>query len=199
MHLPVTNVVGWFFVIMGKVDEYYFDQAMVLDREDSNEIDNRFHIYAKGFGKIVARGKSTRKITSKLSGHLEPGNIVKARFIEKNGLQVVDALKVSSIKYQVSDLYFLNKLLPEGDFDFQIWCELLGNLSTGSGREFSWQRMLKILGWDSEHGVCSVCGDEGVCSFSLRGQEFFCERCESEEGSGRFLSSDDCIRLDRRI
>ena len=97
-------------VIIEKMDEHYFQEAIVLDREPSNEIDNRFHIYAKGFGKIVARGKSTRKITSKLSGHLEPGNIVRARFIEKNGLQVVDALKITSIKYQVSDLYFLNKL-----------------------------------------------------------------------------------------
>ncbi|MDO8574288.1 MAG: recombination protein O N-terminal domain-containing protein, partial [bacterium] len=92
------------------MNEYYFNEAIVLDREPSGETDNRFSIYAKGFGKIVARGKSTRKITSKLSGHLEPGNLVKVRLIEKNGLQVVDALKSGKLGIRSADLHFLNRL-----------------------------------------------------------------------------------------
>ena len=199
------------------MNEYYFNEAIVLDREPSGEIDNRFSIYAKGFGKIVARGKSTRKITSKLSGHLEPGNLVKVRLIEKNGLQVVDTLKVSSIKCQVSDLYFLNKLLPEHDFDFALWEELVSCIkyprkeikdflrgkhvsSVKDAREGSeedirvdrddliegqvyrnldWRKVLKILGWDPEHGECEVCKSLKVTKFTLDGQFFSCGNCDA--------------------
>jgi len=182
-----VNAIGGFFVIILVMDEYYFSQAIVLDREPANEIDNRFHIYAKGYGKIVARGKSTRKITSKLSGHLEPGNIVMARLIEKNGLQVVDALKISHLRTRISDLYYLNKLLPEGDFDFQIWSELVGGpsaLRQNSGQVVSWRKplnwkkMLRVLGWDPAHGMCEVCGGSKVIKFVIDGQVFSCKECD---------------------
>ena len=169
------------------MNEYYFNEAIVLDREPSNEIDNRFSIYIKGFGKIVARGKSTRKITSKLSGHLEPGNLVKVRLIEKNGLQVVDALKSSKIEIRSSAPYFLNKLLPEHDFDFALWQELVSHsMKHESGGDkitdyvsLNWKEILKILGWDPEHAVCEVCGSLSVSKFTAEGQIFSCDSCSA--------------------
>lgn len=158
------------------VMELYFPEAIVLNREDSNEVDSRFSIYAKGYGKFFAKAKSARKILSKLSGHLEPGSLVKIRLVGNGGLQVVDALKFGKVAVGAPDLHLLNRLLPEQDFDFGIWEMLVGSPSASSGLKFSWPKALKILGWDPEHAGCQLCGGKPVF-FVLKNQGFVCDRC----------------------
>ncbi len=181
------------FDIIILMNELYFSEAVVLDREDANDVDGRFSVYAKGFGKFFAKAKSARKILSKLSGHLEPGSLVKIRLVGNGSFQVVDALKFGKVEISSPDLYFLDRLLPEQDFDFQIW-EMLtkGSPSTGSGLDstssprvkFSWPVALKILGWDPEHATCEFCRLGKPAYFDLRGQGFICEECVSKKTVG---------------
>lgn len=211
------------------MQELYFPEAIVLDREDANGFDSRYSIYAKGFGKFLAKATSARKITSKLAPHLEPGNLVQIRVVGNGHFQVVDVLKSSRIEVRCSDLYLLNQLLPDQDFEFGIWEMLVdvrddrmdrnvrveggGNIpkfswmseeskgspsgipsgqvhqnlnwreaesspSLRSGREpFDWKRVLRVLGWDPEHGVCEVCQIEKPEFFDVGTQGFFCEKC----------------------
>ena len=112
----------------------YFSDAIVLDRLANGDLDSRIVLFTKHFGKLVAKAKSSRKITSKLSGHLEPGNLVQARLVEKNGLQVVDALKKSRLDVKPADLYFLNQLLAEAEPDSKIWELLIKN-------QFHWREI----------------------------------------------------------
>jgi recombinational DNA repair protein (RecF pathway) len=178
----------------------YVTDAIVLTKQPSGELDSRYSLFTKKFGKMTGRTKSSRKVTSKLAGHLEPGNAVKARFIEKSGTQIVDALKMARTGIVLGDLAVLNDLLPEMDPDAPLW-EYLARLPAvasspfaaeaasaeqgAMAREpFSWTSVLRLLGWDPEGAACAACGgaDAGgrmpdVRYFYIPRQEFFCEAC----------------------
>lgn len=149
----------------------YFSEAVVLEIEPQGELDSRFSIFTKRFGKLKARGRSARKILSKLSPHLQPGNLVLARFVEKKGLQVVDALKQGRIETAVDELYKLEKLLNEEEVDLELWNVLAG--------KFTWKKALAVLGWDPEHAWCFVCGTKKVNGFNLKAHDFSCPSCTS--------------------
>src|SRR3989344_1490726 len=102
----------------------FVSEAFVLGCEDLGEYDSRVHLYTKDFGKITARAKSLKKITSKLAGHLQPLNLVMARIMEKNGVQVLDALTLEKGKlspYLADALFLIKELAAEGQQDFEIW------------------------------------------------------------------------------
>lgn len=148
----------------------YLSEAVVLDRLPKGNLDGRVVFLTKRFGKLVARVKSIRKITSKLSGHLQPGNLVQVRMIEKNGLQVVDALKKTRLDLSLPELRFLGDILSEAEPEFMIWEMLV------SGK-FVWGDTLKILGWDPNFASCGICYSKSTDTFHPRTQEFFCKNC----------------------
>ena len=148
----------------------YFTEAFVLDREPIGELDFKISLFTKRRGKLVAKVKSARKILSKLSGHLLPGNMADVRLVERNGLQVVDALKTGTAPSAVADLRRLSALLHEDEADPHLWKQLQGGA-------FDWHEVLAILGWDPTHAVCAICGHSHPDAFHIRGQEFFCRQC----------------------
>lgn len=177
----------------------YLSEAVVLDRLPSGDLNGRVVFLTKRFGKLVGRVKSVRKITSKLSGHLQPGNLVQLRMIEKNGLQVVDALKKSRLSscgepfdnaqdkpgrtISLAELCFLGELLAEAEPEFTIWEMLV------AGR-FSWNTALKVLGWDPDFASCAMCSAK-IGAFHPRTQEFFCKNCASK------LRPDEVVYIER--
>lgn len=171
----------------------YFSDAIVLDRLANGDLDSRIVLFTKKFGKLVARAKSARKITSKLSAHLEPGNLIQVRLIEKNGLQIADALKKAGLGQKPADFYFLGQLLAEAEPELHIW-EMLVHSHTkremvsgtlpaddscsgaGAGGMFFWREVLKILGWDPDFAACAACSNP-ISAFHIKAQEFFCGSC----------------------
>ena len=160
----------------------YLSEAVVLNKEPNGDLDARVSLFTKKFGKLVAKAKSVKRIVSKLSAHLEPGNLIDARIVEKNGLQVVDALKKSRLPINPSHLYFLDCLLPEGEAEPHIWAMLLSG-------DFSWPSILKILGWDPKTASCAGCNSKQVSAFDIRSQEFFCHSCSLK------LSQDELLYI----
>ncbi len=146
-----------------------FDEAIILEREPIGDLDIRVTFLGKQFGKITAKAKSARKITSKLSAHLEPSFLSKVRFIEKNGTQIVDALKIGRISVGLLDLLRLAKVLHDGEASNKLW----NSLKTG---ELNWPQTLGILGWDPRHAECAICGSSPAV-FHIATQEFFCNEC----------------------
>ncbi len=147
----------------------YVAQAIILDREPQRDMDSRVSFLTEQFGKLVGKATSARKITSKLAAHLEPGNLVHVRFVEKKGLQIVDSLKVRRVGATAPDLHALNQLLGEGESEPELW-QLL------KGRNFTWPEALRILGWDPRQSGCVQC--RGVsAAFYLAHQELFCRPC----------------------
>ncbi len=150
----------------------FYTEALVLNRENSGEFDKRITLYTKTFGKLTAKVKSARKITSKLSGHLEPLNFIKARIIERGGFQLVDALKAGNLALSLKSLRVLkliNGLSNRLEQDLSLW-ELIA-----SGKA-NIKSVLKILGFDAKFAVCDHCGSAPEL-FSLSGLTFYCLAC----------------------
>ncbi len=147
----------------------YLSEAVVLGVYPNGDMDSRISLFTKKFGKLTAKAKSARKITSKLAGHLQPGNVVQARLVEKGGLQAVDALKSSRLDAPLSNLFFLDRLLAETEPDLELWQAVTDG-------KWDWRRILRILGWDAAEASCGICGKKPECFYPEQ-QEFFCRSC----------------------
>ena len=66
--------------------------AFVLGRENVSEYDSLVVLYTKDLGKVLARVTSGGKISSKLTPHLQVGNKVAVRLVERKIMRVADAL-----------------------------------------------------------------------------------------------------------
>ncbi len=151
----------------------YLSEGIILAAFPNGDLDLRLSVFTKDFGKLRAKVKSARKITSKLAGHLQPGFITKLRIIEKNGLQIVDALKIGVVGVSQAELEQLEKLLPEMEPEPNLW-------SLADGGNISWPNILKTLGWDPAQATCAGCGGNPVVTFRLSNQDFFCAECASK-------------------
>jgi DNA repair protein RecO len=63
----------------------YQTKAIVLKREDIFEADRLYHLYTEDFGKVRAIAGGVRKIKAKLTGHLEPFNLIWVELMTKKG------------------------------------------------------------------------------------------------------------------
>ena len=149
----------------------YTTQAIILTKEPSGEMDVQACFLTPGAGKLTARAKSARKITSKLSAHLEPGNIIAIRLVEKKGIQITDALSEGKLSATPTDLYFLGELLPEGEPEPALWEELMAQ------KTIRWAEILKLLGWDPKATKCQHCHERTPEYFNIKNQELLCKIC----------------------
>ena len=178
----------------------------MLGNKTSKEMDAQIVLYTRDFGKIIAKAKSARKMTSKLNGHLQPLNFVNARLIEKNGFQIVDALTIDyaqnnnsiprlsasgprfSALLGVAD--FINEMTFEAHQDLRLW-QAIKKIFSPAGENLSekiiYRGLLKILGFDPEHASCAVCGNPQIDYFSKTEHIFFCKKCVGKIGDNQLL------------
>jgi len=156
-----------------------FTEGFVLDRTPSGELDEVVSIFTKDLGKVAAFAKSSRKITSRLSGHLKPGRYLQLRLVEKNKLQLVDALSRPSLanpRKLLLFLHFLNRLLPERDADLKLWHLVRAVISRGEFGAADYRRLIESLGFGSA-SFCQNCGQRRGDSFLVSEAVFLCRRC----------------------
>lgn len=159
----------------------YFTKALVLDQENSGEFDKSIFLYSEDLGRVTAKARSIRKITSKLASQLEPLNFVRVRLVEKNGFQVVDALAFNKIKPSQPALE-LTRFIKEMTFELQpdriLWLlikKTFQNLK--NNKKFSYKPFLKVLGFAPDFARCNVCSSKFVVYFSKSEQIFLCRKC----------------------
>ena len=162
-----------------------------MDAVPNGDLDLRVHLFTKKFGKLTAKVKSARKITSKLAGHLQPGNVIQVRLVEKNGLQAVNALKNRRLETDLNNLRWLNRMLAEFQPDLELWEVVLGGPDATVGAGWDWRRVLGILGWDPREAECHICR-KPPAYFRVGDQHFFCEACALK------TSPDELIYLGNR-
>ena len=77
----------------------YQTNAIVLKRENIFEADRLYYLYTEDFGKIRTIAGGVRKINAKLTGHLEPFNLVWMELVsKKNGeLFITTALSFNEL------------------------------------------------------------------------------------------------------
>lgn len=156
----------------------HYTKAVVLDKEDYGDFDLRVFLYSKDLGRIQAKVKSAKKITSKLAAHLEPGSFVDARVIRRGGFQVVDALSSGFMPRDPKNLSLLRlikDLTMEEDADMEIW-EMLS-----SGKLTS-AEVLRVLGFDPQFAACRTCDVGQPTHFLVRDLEYSCLNCLMRSG-----------------
>ena len=168
----------------------YVSRAIVLDKATRHDADARYALFTERYGKVIVKAKSSRKIVSKLAGHLEPGTLAAVRIIEQHGTQIVDALGAARLATPIARLASLNRLLPEWQPDRELWQELL--------QGFSWARTLAILGWDPEGALCASCNlpNRPARHFFVPRQEFFCVSCAARFRSPFRSTADQLLLID---
>jgi len=150
----------------------FFSKALILDREPLGETDSYIHLLTAEYGKLSAKAKSLRKITSKLSSHLEPNSISLIRFVGKKGLHIADALKLHKKNYSWNILNLLKKTVPEWHRDINLW----DNVLKGSVEE---KRLLSHLGFNISFSSCYFCQIKNPEFFFLKDHYFVCRSCSS--------------------
>ncbi len=161
----------------------YYTRALVLSRTSRGYLDGTLNLYTKELGRVSAKVKSLRKLTSKLSGHLTPGRLANVRIVEMGDTkQVVDALSLPSktstefLKF----LDFIHQLSPVGIPDLHLWHELEQASLNGTSDKDTYRRIISIMGYDAKNAICDSCGSVKIAYFMPRDIIFLCSRCLSD-------------------
>lgn len=157
----------------------YVTEAVILDKVDLGEQDLRVHLFTKDFGKITAKVKSGKKITSKLAAHTEPLNLAIVRIVDKNSPQLIDALSVKkgvSGKIAFKTLSLIRDISPESQPEPELW-DFLMDLINREAEENDFSTALRILGFDPLHAKCDNCLRGLPDLFSVRDLTFYCKNC----------------------
>lgn len=166
-------------------------EAVVLDKEDLRDFDQRVHLYTRDLGRVTAKTVSSRKILSKLAGHLEPLNLITARLISRGdgfdarGLQLVDALSIDSAQELKSNFQeladairicgLLRQSIPTGVPDEGLW-DFFQTIRSGR-MKLTLQDALKTIGFNSLFARCRIC-DRTQPEYFVPGDNFFaCTAC----------------------
>lgn len=172
----------------------HFTEGIVLDRNPRGEFDGSVTIYTKDLGKVTAFTKSSRKITSKVSGHLMPGNIVRLRIVENKSTQAVDALSEKpkcDMREMLPFLYFINEIVPHGEEDLNLWHLISGIVDKCHFEPETYRYMLGILGFGVEDAVCGNCRANEIAHFSMPDIMFLCTDCTDKS----HLSSHEFVNV----
>ncbi len=117
----------------------YQTNAIVLGREDIFEADRIYYLYTEEFGKVRAIAGSVRKIKAKLTGHLEPFNLIWVELMTKKGgdlfittaLSEVNLLENNALPGRISLFTkmsnFTLKMLTGQEKDEEMWNFILKN------------------------------------------------------------------------
>ncbi len=158
----------------------YYTRGIVLSRTPRGEADATVTIYTKELGKVSAFVKSIRKLTSKLSPYLQQGNIVDVRLIEKNQIQVVDALGVRSM-CELTDalrfVKFLDQVVPLGGQDLDLWHAVEHIMRKCDFSSATYRSILTHIGFLAQGATCENCKEGEIAYFNAPDIIFVCASC----------------------
>ncbi len=166
-------------------------RAIVLDKEDIGEYNSRVFLYTEKLGSVVGYATATRKLTSKLSAHLEPLNIIEVRLVEKKNrsFQIGDALITEKSFYlrqasrEAFAVFKIMSILKEFSFvgnpDVETWGLLYQMLIRQDGlavHEYA-TKFLTVLGFNPKYALCAHCATPKPAYFLLQDFYFYCDTC----------------------
>jgi len=195
----------------------HYTEAFVLGNKGNGEMDAITTLFTRDFGKVIAKAKSAKKITSKLNGHLQPLNFVNCRLVEPIGaclvgrqggmFQIVDALTIddynpffkkdTDVFLKLLDIArFIEEMTFELHEDRRLWQVIKKIYSRGfidsdafaDSDCFIYRGLLKILGFDPAHAVCASCNGLPVQYFFKPDHVFLCGKCYNKVNKSEVVS-----------
>lgn len=180
-------------------------QAIVLSHQDYRENDSLVGFYTLDYSKLSLIVRGSKKLQSKLAGHLEPFNFVDLMIISGKSRDYVGSavlresfltLKddLNSLYYAGQGLNWLNRLSEEGEADQEIFSLLLGYLSFFNNKKnqtlsqeegeilfsFFMFKVLSKLGYKPQLQTCLNCAQKlkpGKNYFNLKNGGLICANC----------------------
>ena len=187
-------------------------KAIVLNRQDYREYDSLVSFYTLNFGKLTLIARGTKKIKSKLAGHIEPIALVDLMVISGKGrdyaASVISQESFSNILDDLNKLHYaglgirwLLRLTEENEADpplFLLLVDYLEVLDSYPEEELSKEmgelifsffifKFLSLIGYTPEVYNCLSCRKEigpGNNYFNLNNGGLICESCFSKREEG---------------
>ncbi|MEX1014459.1 MAG: DNA repair protein RecO [Candidatus Paceibacterota bacterium] len=177
------------------MEEIVTDAVVLQNRSFAYYGNNRnISLFTEKLGRVEATAISGFKITSKLSPHLNPLNLVRVRLINKNKFIIADALTIDTFKnirkdeYKLKgffDLFFLvQSLTPQILPDHNLWQEIIERMKKS---EIKNKNILNILGYEPSFSDCFKCGKKNIDYFLIEDQLFLCSKCKTKINDDKLI------------
>lgn len=205
------------------MDDTKHSQAIILNRSDYRESDSLITCYTRNFGKLSLVARGTKKIKSKLAGHLEPISLADILVVKGKGFDYVgsalgtDAFlgikdNLNKIYYAGRSIGWFNRLVKEEQVDERLflllsyWLEVLDNyppaeFTKENGELFFIFFALKLmaeLGYKPEMHQCLNCHEKikpGKNYFNLKNGGIICDNCLEKERQTQEISSNELLTI----
>jgi len=199
------------------MEESKTTSALILNRQSYRENDSLVTIYTPDLGKLNLVARGTKKLQSKLAGHIEPITLADIMIIPGKGFDYIGSAVsrevYTGIRRDLNKLYYagqviklFNRLVKEGEAEAGLfflladWLGVLNCFSDFSKEKgelflgfFTWQ-FLAALGYKPEMYKCLVRGEEikpGQSYFNLAKGGLVCQKCfEEQRTSPDFISTE---------
>jgi DNA repair protein RecO (recombination protein O) len=185
------------------MDESRNTRAIILNSQAYRENDSLVSVYTLEFGRLDLLARGTKKLTSKMSGHLEPLNSVDLMIIPGRGFDYIGGVLTRhshlNIREDLNKLYFVGQIIAlfsslvrGGEKDEQLFflletylerIDLEPDFNKEKGSLFYIRFALSFLtelGYQPEMSACLVCGQKlqaGANYFDLKNGGVICELC----------------------
>lgn len=185
------------------MDETKNTPALILNRQDYKENDSLVTVYTPLYGKLTLVARGTKKLSSKLAGHIEPLTLADLMIVKGKGFDYIGAAitraaylgtreDLNKLYYAGQALNLFGRLTKENQSDERLffllvrWLEILNDFS-GFKREdgelvlaFFTVKFLAELGYKPEMYKCLECQEAvspGNNYFNLLNGGLVCGGC----------------------
>lgn len=193
----------------------YKTKAIILSSYPYREHDRIISFYSSDYGRLEARARGTRKIQSKLAGHLEPflevelllangkfwDILASSRTLMANELIRGDVACVASASVCAEAVKLITKPLAADKRVYDLLKNVFGEISQNKAKQreavikFLWQ-LLHLSGFAPEINKCINCKQgAGSGYFSFEGGGLLCAACRRRDIMAMELRSDLLFRL----
>jgi DNA repair protein RecO (recombination protein O) len=191
------------------MDETKHSSAIILNRSPYRESDSLITVYTKYFGKLALVARGTKKLQSKLAGHLEPISLADILIIKGRGFDYIGSALTQNaflnLKDDLNKLYYagralnwFNRLLRDGEPDEDLfsllwgWLEIIDNYPSAEFNKdngelffiFFALKLMTELGYKPEMYECLNCRQKikpGKNYFNLKNGGVVCNLCLEKE------------------
>ncbi|MEA3398882.1 MAG: DNA repair protein RecO [Patescibacteria group bacterium] len=198
------------------MEETYTAQAIILNRQSFRENDSRVIVYTKDQGKLELVARGTKKILSKMAGHLEPINLTDIMVIKGKNFDYIGGAVNQEAYYNIKSdlakleiagkgLRFFNQLVKLELSDKLIFNLLISYFDTLNSSKkidnnlfyhFFVLKLLTKLGHQPELYYCAKCKNKinlFNISFNYAQGGLICPACP--RGRHGLTISENCVKV----
>lgn len=150
----------------------YVTNAVVIKKRDHKEVDRFYTLLTEEHGKITALGKATKKPSSKMAGHLEPGTVCRLMIANGRSFERIagvttrkkrPVMDVATLAQEWMFFELLDRLIQEGQKDPPLYDVAVDFLDTQYDAAhllhfaFHAHRLFDKMGYALHLQTCAVC------------------------------------------